>query len=413
MRGTASAIRNEGRDQASIDARVIAVIGVAHGISHFFHLLLPPLFPWLMRDFGLSFVEVGAMTTVFFTASAIGQALAGFAVDRFGAWRVLHFGMTCFALATVGTACADSTAMLYVTAGLAGIGNSVFHPADFTVLNHRVSPERLGHAFSVHGVSGNLGWALAPVFVTGIATLYGWRAAALATSSVAVAGMLLLWLNRRVLYTDNCRPPANDMKHGNFAFLSVPSIWLCFAFFFLITAASGAIQNFAMPILQNLYQLPLGLASTTLSAYLFAATAGVVMGGFIAKRNNSEHVVTTALSIAAALASLIAAAVVPASLVLPLMAAVGFLTGAAVPSRDLLVRRAATSRFGHAAYGRIYGFVYSGLDCGFALSPLVFGGFMNRGQFAWVLVGVAVLQSLAVLTALQVGRGVSASNHAV
>jgi hypothetical protein len=91
-------------------------------------------------------------------------------------------------------------------------------------------------------------------------------------------------------------------------------------------------------------------------------------------------------------------------MVLPLMAAIGFLTGLAGPSRDLLVRSAATARFGQAAFGRVYGFVYSGLDTGLALAPLVFGGFMNKGQFATVLFGVAILQALAVFTALNVER---------
>src|SRR5688500_20265198 len=75
------------------DAEVIALVGLAHGTSHFFHLMLPPLFPWLMRDFALSFTEAGLLMTVFFVISGVGQALAGFVVDRFGARPVLFFGV--------------------------------------------------------------------------------------------------------------------------------------------------------------------------------------------------------------------------------------------------------------------------------------------------------------------------------
>jgi len=63
------------------DARCIGLIGFAHAGSHFFQLILPPLFPWLMREFDLSFTEVGAVMTLFFVISGFGQALAGFAVD--------------------------------------------------------------------------------------------------------------------------------------------------------------------------------------------------------------------------------------------------------------------------------------------------------------------------------------------
>ena len=74
------------------------------------------------------------------------------------------------------------------------------------------------------------------------------------------------------------------------------------------------------------------------------------------------------------------------------MTAIGYSTGIAGPSRDLLVRRAATSRFGQAAYGRVYGFVYSGLDSGLALAPLLFGGLMDSRRFAAVLIGIAALR---------------------
>jgi len=101
---------------------------------------------------------------------------------------------------------------------------------------------------------------------------------------------------------------------------------------------------------------------------------------------------------------LLASGWVPSAAVVALMAAIGFLTGLAGPSRDLLVRRAATARFGQAAFGRVYGFVYSGLDTGLALAPLVFGGLMDAGSFTTVLVGIAVLQAAAIGTAMSVER---------
>ena len=75
------------------DAAVISLVGFAHGTSHFFHFVIPPLFVMLMREFGLSFTQVGAVMSVFFVVSGVGQALAGFAVDRFGGMRVLCAGV--------------------------------------------------------------------------------------------------------------------------------------------------------------------------------------------------------------------------------------------------------------------------------------------------------------------------------
>ena len=388
------------------DTAIIAVIGLAHGTSHFFHLLLPPLFPWLMPAFGLDFSGIGLTMTVFFVISGVGQALAGFAVDRFGPVRVLLFGMICFLLAGLSLGLfAHSLTDLFLVAALAGLGNSVLHPSDYSVLNRKVSTSRLGHAFSVHGISGNLGWALAPIFLTGISALAGWKVAAIAAGAMALPAMLTLWIFRDQLDINSGKAGTeNHLKHGTFSFLSVGAVWLCFAFFFLTTVAFGAFQNFGTPVLQHLYGLPLGAAATALSTFLLVAACGIFVGGFVAQHRAQDHIIAIVLTLAAVLALFLSMELLPAWSVLPVMAGIGFFTGIAGPSRDLLVRRAATARFGQAAYGRIYGFVYSGLDSGLALSPLVFGHFMDAGHYASVLIGIAIFQGLAVLTALRVGR---------
>ena len=390
------------------DIEVITLIGFVHGVSHFFHLLLPPLFPWLMQDFDLSFTGIGMTMTVFFVISGIGQAMAGFLVDRFGAARVLGGGISCFALAGVVLHFATGYPMLIATAALAGLGNSVFHPADFTVLNHRVSQARLGHAFSVHGPSGNLGWAAAPIFMTGIATAAGWRNAALGASLVAIAALaLLFWRRETINEAHEHRAPKDDeAKSPTFAFLGSRAVWLCFLFFFLVTAAFGTIQNFASPILQAIYGLSLTTAALALSTYMVGAAAGIVLGGFLAQKNTHEYLISGALGVAALFAILLASDILPAWAILPLMGGIGFCTGIAGPSRDLLVRKAATARFGKSAYGRVYGFVYSGLDLGLAMAPVIFGGMMDGRRFGEVLIGIAVLQTLAIFSALRVGKTV-------
>lgn len=393
-------------DAARRDIETITVIGFAHGVSHFFHLILPTLFPWLMADFGLSYTVIGVTMTVFFIVSGIGQAMAGFLVDRFGAARVLGGGILCFALAALLLHFANGYAMLIAVAVLAGLGNCVFHPADFTVLNRHVSQARLGHAFSVHGLSGNLGWAAAPLFMTSLAEAYGWRQAALGASLLALAALAVLVWRRAAIAdpADYAPAEANQPRASTLDFLRSRPVWLCFLFFLFITAAFGAIQNFASPIVQALYGLNLHTAALGLSLYMIGSACGIILGGFLAQKGEHDHLIAAALGCAALLAILLASQWLPAWSILGLMAGIGFFSGIAGPSRDLLVRRAATARFGKAAFGRIYGFVYSGLDLGLALAPLIFGGLMDKGHFGSVLVGIALMQTLAILTALRVGK---------
>ncbi len=386
------------------DAQIIALVGLAHGTSHFFQLLVPPLFPWLMREFSLDFTTIGLTMTVFFIVSGMGQAVAGFFVDRFGPVRVLLGGMACFLFSGLTLAMADGLAGIMLATALAGLGNSVLHPSDFTILNREVSPSRLGHAFSVHGLSGNIGYALAPVFLTAVASFAGWRWAAALTAFWVLPAALMLWVFRASLHSKLPDSAALAGHSPRFAFLGSGAVWLCFGFFLLITSAFGAIQTFMPSVLQGLYQLPLAISALSLSIYLLASGGGIIVGGFVVKHAANERQIAGALTVAALLAVLMASAVVPAALVPALLAAIGFFSGIAGPSRDLLVRRAATSRFGQAAFGRVYGFVYSGLDLGMALAPPMFGMLMDRGRLAEVLFGIAAFQGLAILTALGVGK---------
>ncbi len=398
------------------DATVISLIGFAHATSHFFHLLLPPLFPWFMKDFGLGFAEVGTLMTVFFVISGIGQALAGFVVDRFGAHRVLCGGVALLATAGLLVAAASGFASLFAAAAVAGLGNSVFHPADFTLINKRVSLPRLGHAFSMHGLTGNLGWAISPIFMTTIAIAWGWRAAGLGAALVgALALAFLIWKRDLLQYelklTQAANPPAgkaadgDGRDHGTWAFLRVRVIWLAFAYFLLTTFAFGALQNFAPSLLRQLYDLSIALSTSALTAYLLGGSAGLALGGFLVKgRKSFESLIAGTLLVGALLAMLLAFAIVPAWLVLPLMVAMGFFVGIAGPSRDMLVRRAAAARLGEGAFGRVYGFVYSGLDVGLALAPIAFGLLLDAHLPKLVFIAVSATFMLAIVAALAVGR---------
>ncbi len=372
--------------------------------------MLPPLFPWFMSEYSLSFTEVGALMSVFFVVSGIGQALAGFVVDRWGAHRVLCLGaglLSCSGLLVAG---APALWGLYLAAFVAGMGNCVFHPADYSLLNHRVSHARLGHAFSLHGLSGNLGWALAPLLMTATATAFGWRAAGLAAASLGGMSLATLWWKRSELSNELTveppSPPSHDAQRSKTGSVSLGSLfklrltWFAFGFFFFSTLGFGALQNFAPSLLRDLYGLSLAAATSALTAYLIGSAAGLATGGFFAGgASGQEKLLGLAFLCASALAFLLSFSVVPGWSVIGIMAMMGFGVGMAGPSRDMLVRKSTAARLGTGAFGRMYGLVYSGLDAGLATAPLIFGLLMDAGRTRYVFVGMSLSLVVAVIAA--------------
>ena len=390
------------------DAQLIGLVGLAHLISHFSQLLLAPLFPWLKEAFNVSYAELGLLMTIFFVVSCVVQASSGFVVDRFGPRPVLFGGLSLLGAAAFGFAASPSYSMLALCSVVAGIGNGVFHPVDYTLLNRKVHPSRLGHAFSVHGITGSLGWALAPAMLVPLAIAYSWRVALVGAGALAFAVLAVLVLNRSHLALDAMvthKPDAPNTAaaptEGSLAFLKIPAVWMCFAFFFFYAMALSGVQTFAPGAARMLHDVPVDLAAMCLTIYMVCSAAGMVAGGFLASDPaRCERVIGAGFGTAALIALLIGFAAMPALLVPVLFGVMGFGAGIAGPSRDLIVKRASPPN----ATGRVYGVVYSGLDIGQAIAPLIFGTLMDHRQPKLVWLGIAVVQGVLIVNAFNVRK---------
>src|SRR5881409_3713481 len=254
--------------------------------------------------------------TLFFAVSCAVQALSGFVVDRFGPRPILFGGLTLLGLAAFGYSVSTSYWMMATFAVLAGMGNGVFHPADYTLLNRKVSPSRLGHAYSVHGITGSLGWALGPVVVVPLAIHFHWRIALAAAGCIAVAVLVVLWLHRATLALPGLQRPAaaaGARKEDSFGFLRIPAVWMCFAFFLVYAGVLTGVQTFAPLAAMNLLQMPKPLVAVCITSYMVCAAGGTVLGGFLASDPaRCERVVGAGFGLAAAIALAIGFASVPA-----------------------------------------------------------------------------------------------------
>lgn len=378
----------------------MGLVGLAHATSHFSHLLLAPFFPIFMAEFGLSFSDMGLLMSIFFVVSGSGQALSGFVVDRLGARPVLFGAVGLFLAAALVGSMASGYAGLVVVAILAGAGNAPFHPVDFTILNQRVSAPRLGHAFSVHGLTGNLGWAMAPVFLVVISSFAGWRTAYLAAAGLYLCVLGVLFWQRDKLLTQPVIRLPDAPKGSDVAFLKLPVVWWCFGFFFLSTMTLAVVQSFGPSILKAVHGASLELATLTLTAYMLCGAFGMLVGGFVAtQRAQSAQTVAWAMGAGAILLLICATGLLGAVGTMVGLALTGFAVGIGGPSRDMMIKRATPK----GATGRVYGTVYAGLDLGFAVSPVLFGAFMDRGMYAATLAGAAIFLLLAVVAAVGVG----------
>jgi len=387
------------------DARVIALVSIAHSLSHFFQLALPPLFPLLRAEFDVSWTLLGTLVGTFYVASSVTQFTSGFAVDRAGARPVLLGGMSLVIAGTLLAALAPGPYWLFPAAAMMGVGNGVFHPADFAILNASVDPRRLGYAYSVHGVGGNLGYALAPIVSFGLGTAFGWRIALVAMGVIGLVVLGVLATQRQVLSSQRAHDAHAHTVRGSVGLFLQPAILLCFFYFVFQTTASIGLQTFLPSGLNAGFDVPLVLATSAVTAYLLGGAAGIVAGGFLAVRTTRhDRVASVGLLVGAALVALVATGAVPRPLIVPLFVVIGVVLGATGPSRDLIVRNATPK----GAAGRVYGFVYSGLDIGASLGPVWFGLMLDHSMAREMFYTIAALLVIAIATVVNVRRAVVA-----
>ena len=387
------------------DVRVIGLVGTAHASSHFLQLALPPLFPLLREYFDVSWTLLGFLVGVFYGASGVTQFVAGFAVDRFGARPVLLCGLGLLAGGTVAASLAPSAYWLFPLVALMGIGNGVFHPCDFAILNANVAPRRLGYAYSTHGVGGNLGYAAAPIASYALAAAFGWRVALVC---MGVAGLVMLGVlaqQRAYLTSHRAHDAHTHTLSGSMELFLQPAIALCFCYFVVQTMAAVGLQTFLPSALNSGLGIPLVVAASALTAYLLGGTGGIVAGGFLAARTSRHDLVAAGgLLAGASLLAVVGIGGVSSAAVVPLLALVGFVLGTTGPSRDLIVRNATPK----GAAGRVYGFVYSGLDLGAMVAPIWLGIMLDHALGREMFYVVAALLALAVATVVRVRRAVVA-----
>jgi MFS transporter, FSR family, fosmidomycin resistance protein len=389
------------RIAAGGEVKAVGLVSAAHFVSHFHMLVVPPLFPLLTARWGVGFIELGLALTVYAAVSVVAQLPMGWLADRFGS-RKLLIAALCLggaALASIGVV--DRYWWLLVAAGLLGIANAVYHPADYAILSARVLSSRIGRAFSVHTCAGMLGNAAAPLAMLILAPRLGLPAALVAAGLIGPLVALPLVFAPAVEADSLAQARRTDRpgaaRGGRAGTVFTPALLGLVLFFILLSLSTSGITSFSIPALMNGFHLPFAAANLALTAYLTATALGVLAGGFVADATRRHgEVAAVGFGLNALIILLIAMIGFGPALLVALMGLAGLLSGVIQPSRDMLVRAAAPA----GAIGRAFGIVTIGFSIGGTIGPMLFGWIMDHGAPHWIFGASAGFMVLTVATAL-------------
>jgi MFS family permease len=381
-------------------SRLIAGVCAAHFMSHYFMLMLAPMLAFVRGDFNVSYTQLALALTVFNVVSAVLQTPVGFLVDRVGARVVLIAGLALGSAAYAVAGIFPSYWVFVAMYGVAGIGNTVYHPSDYSLLSRHAPADRLSQIFSYHTFAGMLGSAVAPVSLLYLQSQFGWRGAYIGSAVLGFVVLLVL-IAQPEPAAENAHAGKGATKTRNGAadmdwrLLLSPPILFNLAFFILIAVMSNGLNTYLVVALGALHATPPAVANVALTSLLAMSAVGVLGGGLLAGRTRS-HATVAALGLTAGgiVTALVGFFDFPPAVLICLMGLSGFCVGATYPSRDMLVRAVTPA----GAYGRVFGFVTTGFNIGASIAPIMYGMLMDNGQPRAIFLLSAAVSLLCVTT---------------
>jgi MFS family permease len=387
---------------------VVAIISGGHFLSHFYMLTLPPLFPLLRAEFGLSNAQLGLVVSILMIGGLL-QAPVGNLVDRTGAKRLFVLGVGVTGCGIVVMGLGQNYYSLLLLAVIAGLGQSTFHPADYALIDTVAETDVRGRAFSIHTFSGFAGFAAAPVVVGMIAFRSGWRTALHVVGALGIlyamfAAVALAPAYRDVIETANVDSQSrSETSHSFLAALTRPGMLAMIGFFLLVSFASKGIQAFTPLLAVDSFALSEATGNTLLTSYFAFGSIGVLVGGLLADRYAPGRIIAATLGIGSSLLIVTVSGLVSMNglALIGMFGLTGFFLSLITPSRDRLVSELSAS----GSMGQSFGIVFTGGTVGALVGPVFFGAVAdwNSITISFVLVGAFYL--IAAALAVSLARG--------
>jgi FSR family fosmidomycin resistance protein-like MFS transporter len=379
------------------ERRLVGGVCFAHLVSHYYITLLAPLFLFVREDYGVTYTELGLALTAFNVLSTALQTPTGFLVDRVSARMVIIYGLLLGAGAFAIAGLVNSFWVFVAMFAVAGIANTVYHPADYAILSQHVPPARAGRVFSFHTFSGMLGNAVAPPTLLFMQSYVGWRGAFLGAAALGLVAAAVLLLTREPapLAVKTRKQGTTGAALDGWRLLTAPAILINLVFFILLSFCGGGLNNYLVAALGALYGTPAAVANWALTALLIMSAAGVLAGGILTGMTSRHGLVASGgLVVTAIVCVLIGLIDFNALALVVLMSAAGFFSGLTMPSRDMIVRAVTPP----GAYGRVFGFVSSGFNIAGIVTPIIFGQLLDHGYVREIFFFMALCALLAIST---------------
>lgn len=391
---------------------VVGLVSASHFLNHMYLVLLPPIFGVLAPEFGVDLAALGLAVGIQALVNTVFQLPFGYVSDNYSRTVALGTGLLLAAVGVSVIATASTYTILLVGQAVLGLGIAAHHPAHYPLLSAATNKRNRGRVFSLHGFSGNMGYAASPVVLVSVLALPSatWRDAMLLVAVVGIGfavvctSLLALVVDADVTRASNESSTNSTQTDRSLAaigtrlrsevrsLLSSPGI-LALTLLALVTSMSAwGVRSYAVVLLTGGYGFSLTTANAALTAMFVASAVVVLVGGELTDRVSAGRVILTSFVLLALTTATVASFLVPAAVALGLTVLMGGAMSLGMPARSKL----ADALSKRSDLGMNFALITVGVTTAGAAAPPFFGTIIDARGFG---VAFYIISALAVLGA--------------
>lgn len=286
-------MQSETEQSGQVKKGQILLLSAAHLVNDSYAGFLAPLLPILVDKFGLSMAAAGFLSSTLAVSSSLAQPLYGYLADRLGRRYFVVLGPVLTAVFMSSLGIAHSYTFLVLVIFFGGVGTAFFHPQGAALAGAAGGQQR-GFGMSLFSAGGNAGYALGPLFILPIVSMWG-----LQNSYVAMLpGVLMSFLlYRYIVYARLSLPGRDDRVKARPLSLQFKPLLLLWLIVFLRAFVVTAFASF-IPLLLRERGSSLIMGGASVTVFLLCGAAGGLLGGYLSDRVGRRKVILFSFSLA-------------------------------------------------------------------------------------------------------------------
>jgi ACS family hexuronate transporter-like MFS transporter len=264
---------------------ILGILFSLHVLTSVGQFSIPPLLPFIKKELGLNYTEVGVFTSSFYLGTALSATFVGWAVDCLGIKRMVILGSSIMGASMLIAGWMPSFGLVMLFLVFSGIAYSTISPSTNKATMYWFHERLRATAMGIKQTGINGGGFLAAFIIPPLALSFSWRIALSVGSVLVVLGGIIMFIfYREVDPQTQCQRAMSEWKAQIKQIVSNRNILVLGLEGFFRIGVQNAFLAYLILYLQKVIQASVVTAGLFFALTHASAAAGRIAWGLVSDR---------------------------------------------------------------------------------------------------------------------------------